>query len=122
VRIFILRVLISVGFTIATNQPLEAQALSRVARFGGATNSYAIPSAETLGERDLIGESFRKLSAPATHWQTGAVVGAVVGIVFANLVMDEEASAVRRIGLSIVSGAVVAMPGALVGGLFPKDR
>jgi hypothetical protein len=70
------------------------------------------------GQRLLASE----LGLERSGGQTGAVVGAVVGIVFANLVMDEEASAVRRIGLSIVSGAVVAMPGALVGGLFPKDR
>lgn len=121
-RLFTLRVLVTVGFTIATNQSLAAQAVARIAPFGGTARSYPLQTEEARPESDLVGDGFRRLSVPATHWQTGAVVGAVVGIVFANLMMDEEASAVRRIGLSLVSGAVVAMPGALVGGLFPKGR
>ena len=48
------------------------------------------------------------------------MIGAVAGVLFVNAMIDDEGSAVRRIGLSLVGGAVFAMPGALVGGLFPK--
>jgi hypothetical protein len=57
---------------------------------------------------------------PATHWKTGAIIGAAVGVLFVNAMMVDEGSAVRRLGLSLVGGAAVAMPGALIGGLFPK--
>lgn len=58
-----------------------------------------------------------------THWRLGAIIGAASGVVLANvlvLTFDDDASVMKHFGFSLVGGAAAMMPGALIGGLFPK--
>ena len=96
---------------IATGDgPLQAQSAT-LPRAGFSSTSAGTPHIMNLGI---------SVAVPSTHWRTGAIIGAVVGILFVNAMMDDEGSAVRRVGLSLAGGAVVMMPGALIGGLFSK--
>ncbi len=59
---------------------------------------------------------------PATHWKTGALVTTIPAILAFNLLYGDEDDATifgRIIGTGIV-GVVFAVPGAVIGGLFPK--
>ena len=92
-------------------QALSAQSAAMPRRGLSIADAPAVQSID-LGFRRAL---------PATHWKTGAIIGAVAGVIFANAMMGDESVAIpRRVGLSLVSAAAAAMPGALIGGLFPK--
>jgi hypothetical protein len=58
-----------------------------------------------------------------SHWREGLVTGAVLGFVVGAALAGwdgYDASIAKRVGLGLVGAAVLSMPGALIGGLFPK--
>ncbi len=59
-----------------------------------------------------------------SHWREGAMIGASLGFLLGAAMASydsEGASIGRRFGLGLVGAAVIMMPGALIGGLFPKE-
>ncbi len=66
----------------------------------------------------------RSPSRAATHWQTGAVIGAVVGAAFAVIavgtVSDGSLSPSEILVLGGIGVLMGGVPGALIGALFPK--
>jgi hypothetical protein len=57
------------------------------------------------------------------HWRAGLVAGAALGFLLGAAAAGydgHDASMTRRLGLGVVGAAVLSMPGALIGGLFPK--
>jgi hypothetical protein len=64
------------------------------------------------------------LAESKSHWREGLVTGAVLGFLLGAALASYDgydASIARRLGLGLVGGAVLSMPGALIGGLFPKQ-
>ncbi len=66
-----------------------------------------------------------------THWKRGALIGAVIGAsawIAINLSQgcggsgSDSDCVVWAVGLSPVFGLLGAIPGALIGGLFPKGE
>jgi hypothetical protein len=60
-----------------------------------------------------------------THWKEGALVGALVGAVGGGLLSEAICEQAETSSCSIVPGillgaALLAIPGALIGGQFPK--
>lgn len=101
--------------------PLSAQNIRERPWFGRPEPTSLLLHSQGFG-RPAAPPSAFLAHAPVrpSHWRIGALIGAVGGIVFANVLVNADASPGRRVGLSVVSGAVLAVPGALIGGLFPK--
>jgi hypothetical protein len=60
-----------------------------------------------------------------SHWREGAIIGASLGFLLgaAMASYDSDGAPIgRRLVLGLAGAAVVMMPGALIGGLFPRGE
>lgn len=85
---------------------------------------YGISSTPANAEASDLLASLR---APRTYWLVGAVITAVPAMIAFNIIAEPDKNTTflgevfgRVFGTALV-GAVFAVPGAVIGGLFPKD-
>ncbi|HRP08563.1 MAG TPA: hypothetical protein PLL69_08745 [Gemmatimonadales bacterium] len=108
--------LLLVGAGDASAQRIAAQ------RAGFAHSEFRMTplSAASMAETSLRRHT-------ATHWKTGALITGIPAVIMFNLVavgddMTLFQQTAGRVASSALVGAVFAVPGAVVGGLFPKAR
>ncbi len=93
-------------------------------RAGGLRAGFSAPpvggEVAVVKHRSFLGSD----KYPATYWKVGALVTAIPAILAFNLLYGEEDDATifgRIVGTALV-GVVFAVPGAAIGGLFPKGK
>lgn len=81
------------------------------------------PTPPTLGTPDM--PTIRR--APRSYWLVGAIATAVPAMIAFQLVVKSDgdpflAHLVKRVAATAIVGVVFAVPGAVIGGLFPKGE
>lgn len=78
----------------------------------------------------VVNDSLVIMRRAGTHWKRGALIGGIIGAgawIAVNLsqgcggVREDSGCIAWSFGLSPVFGLLGAIPGSLIGGLFPKD-
>ncbi|HRP08565.1 MAG TPA: hypothetical protein PLL69_08755 [Gemmatimonadales bacterium] len=95
--------------------------LQGMAAQGPARPDYGFRSGMAVSQHDSL--AIRHIVESPTHWRTGLIVGAVAGAGLGLVAMGaaDHTPSASSVVLAMGIGALVGMvPGALIGGLFPK--
>lgn len=102
--------LLAILFAVGLPVDLDAQS-SRPLRLGFERRDNGTPTTISLTVQPSIETS---------HWKTGLLVGAALGALVGNLLLEPGSSGGKRLGVTLAAATPTGAIGAFIGGLFPK--